>query len=272
MAKPDEPDVIELDVTVLENVKHLMVAKIKVFEGNDPLKASVHNYIVQGEKGSRRASHDGSLYLEHISSNSDNYSDLRIYPKLTQQLLDDPNIEIEFYDYMTMGDEVYNESSLKYYLRDISIAREFLPSKYFKYDIDGKENTKAGFKFSEMKPLAPNERFEYKDGGLHISNKAMHQPVPLKIAQYETPEKIRLKNGKTVTITHISELGELIYNTNGLKSVDKSLLDKDSYRGFLQRRKPNMADTLDECLVGDKAQHRERFLDMYNKKTHQLSM
>lgn len=272
MAESNDLETIELDITDIQDVKQLMVVKIKVFEGNDPLKSSVHNYIVQGEAGSRRASHDGSLYLEHVSSNNDNYSEFIIYPKLNQQLLDDPNIEIEFYNYMTMGAAVYKESSLRHYIRDISLKREFLPSNYFKFDIDGKENTKPGFKFSEMKPLAPNERFEYKDGALCVSLKSLHQPTPLKIAQYETPQKILLKNGRTVTITHISELGELIYNAQGLKSVDKSLLDERSYENFLNRRNPKMADALDDFLVGDKAQYRAKFLEMFKKNTLQFNM
>jgi hypothetical protein len=261
-----------LEITELKDVKNFMFAKITVFENKDPLKSSVHNFLVEGGKGSRRASHDGSLYLEYQSSSADNYSESRIYPKLSQELLDDPNIEIEFYNYMTIHSEMNNEFSLSIYLRDISRARDFLPSNYFKFDIDGKENTKPGFKFSELKPLAPNERFEYKDGALHLSLKSIHQPVPLKIAQYETPQEILLKNGRTVTITHISELGELIYNAQGLKSVDKSLLDVRSYENFLNRRNPKMTDALDDCLVGDKAQYRAKFLDMFKKNTVQFSM
>lgn len=263
MARLKERSAVDLEILDLKDVKQLMVAKIKIFEDNNPLKASVHNYIVRGEDGSRKASHDGRLYLDHVSSDTDNYSLHKIYPKLTQDLIDDPWLEVEFYTWESMGHEVYQEIGLEVYLRDIMLARDFLPSNYFKFDIDGKENTKPGFKFSEIKPLAPNERFDFYNGALHISKKSLHQPVPLKIAQYKTPEQIKLKNGKTVTITHISELGELIYSAKGLKSVDKSLLDSKSYDSFLDRRGPTMADSLDDSLVGDKAQYRASFLEMF---------
>jgi hypothetical protein len=249
----------------VSEIKDLTVIKMTTYMDDHPLKASVHHYLVKSFP-------DGLRILEHIASEASNYSREMAHPKLTNKWLFDPKHDLEFSSFTEKGHVPYGESSLNQALHCLSIARAFHTSNVFKFDIDGKENTKPGFKFSELKPLSNLEKFEVQGGQLQVIQKYLHQPEPLKIAKFENPVRIELNNGKSVNITHITELGELIYNAKGLKSVDKSLLTSESYKAMIELSGQKMADKIEDFLVGDKAQHRASFLEMNMKKTVGMNM
>lgn len=136
-------------------------------------------------------------------------------------------------------------------------------SKYFKFDIDGMERTEKNFKFSEMSKIK-SKRGQRYDWGYEFSEEEMHMPVRLQIGKLTRPRTIDLINGNTVTITHISSVGELIYDIEHFKSVDRKFLTYkpfSAYDDMLWRAK--IEDTIEDHLQGDVAEYRPGFLAAY---------
>lgn len=257
----------EIKVDDLSQLNGLTVVRIKSFRDNNPFKATVHNYTVEAD-----GTNEPRLKL--VSLNADSYSSKGRRTNLTYDLLNDPTVEVKFYDFLSTDHLIYAESTLETITRSLKADGLLHQSNYFKFDIDGKEHGWPGFKFSEMKQLPHDERFVHKNGFFHVTEKEQHRPVPLRIAKYETPPTIQLKNGRSLKITHITELGELIYNAQGLKSVDKSLIVAESLELLLRKTLYDykMAPALEDFLVGDIAKHRHKFLEAQKQATHTYSM
>lgn len=257
-----------LKIDDVSQIKHMMIVRIKSLIDNNPFKASVHNYIVKNKECEEPR-------LSFVSRNSDSYSDHNIRYELNNDLLNDPTIEVKFYEFLDMDALIYAELSFDTIARDLTANKAFHQSNYFKFDIDGQEYGGPGYKFSEMKPLPSNERFVFKNGNYHVTTKERHRPIPLRIAKYETPITVELKNGKNLKITHITELGELIYNAQGLKSVNKMLITDDSLEALTRKTLMHdckFAPALESFLVGDTPQYRQSFLDRENKASMTPSM
>lgn len=86
--------------------------------------------------------------------------------------------------------ETIKVATLNFLIEEINFKSGFHPSSFAKHEVDN-----AG-------------------GKVYPADSSR-----LQIAKLEKPFELELKNGKTIGITHVSNIGELIYKAQGLKSV-----------------------------------------------------
>ena len=209
------------------------------------------------------------LVISPITNQTENYDTLQsisITSPNNEWLLSN-NHEIEFHTGQQVRDFTHEEILLGYMLRDLSLARAFQVSNHFKFDIDGFERASPNFRFSEISKIFGHETAERRQDGVHITDGTIHRPHPLKIAKFDSPRVVTLRSGDHIPITHITELGELIYDSVGLKSVNKH----DLCRGYVEQLKvnymlPKMASKLEDHLLGDTPQFRADFDEPKIKK------
>ena len=236
---------------------------LRVFTRVDghPMKEAVNNFAI--EKGI-----DGRWCTGFISKDTDSYDyQTRWSWVITQEWLDDPN---NFYEILGSPEglnKAYGECFLGLFTNTEGMFEPykygFLKSCHFRFDIDGLEYTEPGYKFSTMRRLQGSECIERRDDGYYETVAARHQPVPLLIAKFIDPPQIELNDGRFVTITHITELGELVYDPVGLKSVPKSLLTRAAYDVITHHRANfKFADSLEDFLVGDEPVYRASSLEL----------
>ncbi|MEG1347750.1 MAG: hypothetical protein RSD49_06810 [Hafnia sp.] len=248
-------------ITKIEEVRQYLKLRVTTLTDGHPLKVNVHTYTI-----GRRAI-CGNHIVEHDSAQTDNYSSIEPHVNLTQEWMDSKERVIEFGIPLSLHSDTprqLEERNLAAYLRQLHQKRAFHPSKYFKFDIDGYEQTSPGFRFSEAHLLPKVEPGFLENGAYYVNEKYDHQPVALKLAQFLEPPVLQLINGKILVITHISERGELVYDIDGLRTVDKKLLTQSCYCELLNSAsRYKMANTLDDELVGDVAHYRAEFLEKH---------
>lgn len=245
----------------LEDIKPNSFLRVFTRVDGHPMKETVNNFsIVRGL--------DGCWCTSFISKDTGSYDlQSRRSWTLTQEWLDDPSNFYEVVGFHEGLDRAYGESFLGKF-SCMSTVHEphkygFLKSCHFRFDIDGLEYTHPGYRFSTMRRLSGSECAERRSDGIYLNVASRHEPVPLLIAKFVNPPTIELKDGRSAVITHITELGELVYDPIGLKSVSKALLGRAAYDVITNHRAEfKFADSLEEFLVGDHPIYRSSSLEM----------
>ena len=230
---------------------------------NHPMKKSARWFLVE-QNDVYKNNGVGGLILGYKVDQTDNYSrskHLSITVPTNEWLLDTRH-DVDIFTSAQYRRFMFDESMLCHYLSKMEAAGVFHDSNFFKFDIDGYERTESDYRFSHFKSLFSNKhKVEYGfDGKMYISQDTLHRPFALKIAKYVNPRILDTITGDSVEITHITELGDLIYDINGLKSIDKIML-KEYYTDRLEYKHdlPKFCDSLEECISGDIPQYRQNF-------------
>ena len=247
-------------ITDVKQLKAHIAIKKTIYTDNNPFKKSVCWYFVNQNNLYKNNGNNG-LTLDFKCNQPDNYTFLERKSIITfdNNWLNDPSHCLEFFDFQEQQGS--DEESLNILIQNLRIKQCFHTSNHFLFDIDGYERTKEGFKFSDSKSLFAKDKFEYRNGAHYLTEESIHRPVPLKIAKFKKPKFLKLKTGETVLITHITEIGELVYSAKGLRSIDRQLLEK----GFTSKIYENhiyldMEDSIEDFLIGDIAQYRSDFI------------
>jgi hypothetical protein len=234
---------------------------LRVFTRVDghPMKETVNTFSIERLRG--------NLETGFISSDTDSYDIQSCWSwRITQKWLDDPRNVYEILESDRGRNIAYGESSLKRMtpLMFLEFKKQsFHLSRHFKYDVDGLEGAHSGYRFSKMRKLRGDECVERRADGWYETVASRHQPVPLRVAKFLRPPTITLADGQIVKITHLSELGELIYDPVGLRSVKKSLLTREAYDIITHHRADfGYAEELEDFLVGDEPIYRASSLEM----------
>lgn len=229
---------------------------------NHPMKTSVRWFLVE-QNDVYKNNGIGGLVLCYKVDQSDNYShrkNISITVPTNEWLLD-PCHDVDIFTSALYRRFMFDESMLIHYLGKLESSGAFHDSNFFKFDIDGYERTESNYRFSHFKSLFSKHKVEHGvDGSVYIAQETLHRPFALKIAKYVNPRVLDTITGDSVEITHITELGDLIYDIRGLKCIDKIML-KEYYTDRLKYKcdLPKFCDSLEECITGDIPQYRPDF-------------
>jgi hypothetical protein len=257
-----------MKISDVRDIPPATTIKVTSLKDGNPFKKTVTWYTSEKNDVYQNNGLDG-IILSFETNQAGSYSpvEARTITTPTNEWLNNPRHMVEFltdFDTVEHAKNYRNETVLAELVdRLFWVERKQHNSKYFRFDIDGMERTEKNFKFSEINKIKSKSGQRY-DWGYEFSEEEIHRPIRLQIGKLTKPRTIDLINGNRVAITHITSVGELIYDIEKFKCVNRMFLAyefSNAYRDMLWNAK--IQDTIEDHLQGDVAEYRPGFLAAY---------